>query len=104
MKEEILSQAQTLDLAAIQHSRGDRIRPLNMQDIVSIRDQMQPQEIQLANFDPVQVSSAQYDFIVNHLAGIKDKAEMEAEEIRIASALSLFPQSWPAFPVHSSEP
>ena len=67
---------------------GDRIRPLNMQDIVSIRDQMQPQEIQLANFDPVQVSSAQYDFIVNHLAGIKDKAEMEAEEIRIASALS----------------
>ena len=67
---------------------GDRIRPLNMQDIVSIRDQMEPQEIQLANFDPVQVSSAQYDFIVNHLAGIKDKAEMEAEEIRIASALS----------------
>lgn len=67
---------------------GDRIRPLNMQDIVSIRDQMEPQEIQLAGFDPVQVSSAQYDFIVNHLAGIKDKAEMEAEEIRIASALS----------------
>ena len=67
---------------------GDRIRPLNMQDVLNIRDQMQPQEIQLANFDPVQVSSAQYDFIVNHLAGIKDKAEMEAEEIRIASALS----------------
>ena len=67
---------------------GDRVRPLNMQDIVSIRDQMEPQEIQLANFDPVQVSSAQYDFIVNHLAGIKDKSEMEAEEIRIASALS----------------
>lgn len=67
---------------------GNRIRPLNMQDIVSIRDQMEPQEIQLAGFDPVQVSSAQYDFIVNHLAGIKDKAEMEAEEIRIASALS----------------
>ncbi len=67
---------------------GERVRPLNMQDVLNIRDQMQPQEIQLANFDPVQVSSAQYDFIVNHLAGIKDKAEMEAEEIRIASALS----------------
>ena len=67
---------------------GDRIRPLNMQDVLNIRDQMQPQEIQLAGFDPIQVSSAQYDFIVNHLAGIKDKTEMEAEEIRIASALS----------------
>ena len=67
---------------------GERVRPLNMQDVLNIRDQMQPQEIQLANFDPVQVSSAQYDFIVNHLAGIKDKSEMEAEEIRIASALS----------------
>ena len=67
---------------------GDRIRPLNTQDILNISEQMEPQEIQLAGFDPVQVSSAQYDFIVNHLAGIKDKAEMEAEEIRIASALS----------------
>ena len=56
---------------------GERVRPLNMQDVLNIRDQMQPQEIQLANFDPVQVSSAQYDFIVNHLAGIKDKAEIE---------------------------
>ena len=67
---------------------GDRVRPLNMQDILSVKEQMRPQEIQLADFDPVQVTSGQYDFIVNHLAGIKDKAEMEAEEIRIASALS----------------
>ena len=27
---------------------GERVRPLNMQDVLNIRDQMQPQEIQLA--------------------------------------------------------
>ena len=67
---------------------GDRIRPLNTQDIINISEQMKPKQIQLAEADPVQVTSGQYDFIVNHLSRIKDNSEREAEEIRIASALS----------------
>ena len=47
-----------------------------------------PLQIELAGLPKVRVSRDQFDFIMDHLSTIKDKAEAEAEEIRIASALS----------------
>ena len=46
------------------------------------------QSIQLGAMPKMEVTPQQYRFIMNHLAGIKDKAQAEAEEIRLASALS----------------
>lgn len=45
-------------------------------------------ELQLAGYDPIQVSRPTYNLIVNHLSSISDEDERWAEEIRIANALS----------------
>lgn len=69
---------------------GGRIVPLSentkLQEKTSQNSGMQ--SIQLGAMPKMEVTPQQYRFIMNHLAGIKDKAQAEAEEIRLASALS----------------
>lgn len=69
---------------------GGRIVPLSentkLQEKTSLNSGMQ--SIQLGAMPKMEVTPQQYRFIMNHLAGIKDKAQAEAEEIRLASALS----------------
>lgn len=67
---------------------GDYISPLSVGDIERRSEIIKPKEIQLAGFDPIQVSPEQYKLITDRLSTIQDKNEMEQEEIRIASALS----------------
>ena len=69
---------------------GGRIVPLS--ENTSLHDKGSQnsgmQSIQLGAMPKMEVTPQQYRFIMNHLAGIKDKAQAEAEEIRLASALS----------------
>lgn len=67
----------------------DRIRPLNGDEIAAYADYYDNvPELQLAGYDPVKVSRQTYDLIVSRLSSITDNSERQAEEIRIASALS----------------
>ena len=70
---------------------GQRLIPLSENDnlLKEISSSSSgPLQIELAGLPKVQVSRNQFDFIMDHLGSIKDKTEAEAEEIRIASALS----------------